>query len=83
MLFRSWLRGEYRHAVHEMIDAVGFYETGTVAPKARLLSLGQAARDVGGGIIVHTRDGELLRLDLARGREGFGVTILFSPGGRL
>jgi len=78
-----WLRGEYRHAVHEMIDAIGFYETGTVAPKARSLSLGQAARDFGGGIIVHTRDAELLRLDLAHGREGFGLTILFSPGGRL
>jgi len=66
-----------------MIDAVGFYEAGTVAPKARLLSLGQSVRDAGGGIIVHTRDATLLRLELARGFEGFGLTIVFSPGGRL
>jgi len=78
-----WLRAEYRHAVHDMIDAVGFYEAGTVAPKARLLSLGQSVRDAGGGIIVHTRDATLLRLELARGFEGFGLTIVFSPGGRL
>ncbi|HEX4565674.1 MAG TPA: hypothetical protein VH138_03540 [Vicinamibacterales bacterium] len=78
-----WLRAEYRHSVHDMIDAVGFYEAGTVAPKARLLSLGQSVRDAGGGIIVHTRDATLLRLELARGFEGFGLTILFTPGGRL
>lgn len=77
-----WVRGEYRHAVHPMIDAVGFYETGTVAPKARLLSAADTIHDTGGGIIVHTRDATLLRLDLAHGREGFGVTILFSPAGR-
>jgi hypothetical protein len=78
-----WLRAEYRHAVHEMIDAVGFYEAGTVAASARSLSLSQAVQDVGGGVIVHTRDATLLRLDVARGRDGFGLTILFSPGGRL
>lgn len=78
----AWLRTEYRHAVHPMVDAVGFYEAGTVAPQARLLSFGQAVRDVGGGIIVHTQDATLLRLDLAHGREGFGVTILFNTGGR-
>ena len=77
-----WLRGEYRHAVHEMIDAVGFYEIGTVAPKAQMLSFGQSARDVGGGVIVHTHDAALLRLDVAHGREGFGLTILFNAGGR-
>jgi hypothetical protein len=78
-----WLRGEYRHAVREMIDAVGFYEAGTVAPTARSLSLGRGARDAGAGIIVHTRDAELLRFNVAYGREGVGVTILFTPGGRL
>ena len=77
-----WLRGEYRHAVREMIDAVGFYEAGTVAPTARLLSLGRGARDAGAGIIVHTHDAELLRFNVAYGREGFGLTILFTPGGR-
>jgi hypothetical protein len=76
-----WVRGEYRYALREMFDAVGFYEAGTVAPTARSLSLGQAVRDAGVGIIVHTPDATLLRLNVAHGREGFGLTILFSPGG--
>jgi hypothetical protein len=76
-----WVRGEYRYALREMFDAVGFYEAGTVAPTARSLSLAHAARDAGVGLIVHTPDATLLRVNVAYGREGFGLTILFSPGG--
>jgi len=78
----AWVKGEYRHAVREMIDAVGFYEAGTVAPSSRALSLGQAVRDVGAGIIIHTRDAQLLRLDVAHGHEGFGLTLLFNTAAR-
>lgn len=78
----AWFRTEYRHAVHEMVDAIGFYEVGTVAPTVNALALGRAAHDVGAGVIVHTRDAPILRFDVARGRDGFGVTISFTAAGR-
>lgn len=74
----AWVKAEYRHAVHEMIDAVGFYEAGTVAPTVRELTTAHAARDIGFGIIVHTQDAALLRVDVARGSDGFGVAFVFS-----
>jgi hypothetical protein len=74
----AWVRGEYRHAVHEMIDAVGFYEAGTVAPTVRELTSAHAAHDIGGGVIVHNQDAALLRVDVARGSDGFGVAFVFS-----
>jgi hypothetical protein len=61
-----------------MIDAVGFYEAGTVAPTVGGLSAARAARDIGAGIIVHTQDAALLRVDVARGSDGFGVAFVFS-----
>jgi hypothetical protein len=78
----AWVRAEYRHAVHEMVDAVGFYEAGTVAPTVNTLAIGRAARDVGAGVIVHTRDAPILRFNVAHGGEGFGVTISFTAAGR-
>ena len=78
----AWVRAEYRHAVHEMVDAVGFYEAGTVAPTVNTLAIGRAARDGGAGVIVHTRDAPILRFNVAHGDEGFGVTISFTAAGR-
>lgn len=77
-----WAKAEYRHALHEMIDAVGFYETGSVAPTARALTFAGAARDEGAGVIFHTKDAPVLRFDVAHSREGFGVAILFTAGGK-
>ncbi len=77
----AWVKTEYRHAVHEMVDLVGFYEFGTVARAPRDLSFAQAISSVGLGVSAHTKTASIARLAVARGRDGFHLTIVFSPGG--
>jgi hypothetical protein len=75
------LKSEYRWAVHRMVDVTGVYEVGTVAPTLDGLTLSRTAWSVAGGLRVHTATSALVSLDLARGREGFGLAIGFSTGG--
>lgn len=71
---------EYRWAVHELLDVAGLYEAGTVSPTLRGLRLSGVAQSAGGGIRVHTKTSGLLRVDLARGRDGFKLSIGVSAG---
>ena len=75
------LRGEYRWAVHKMIDVAGVAEIGAVAPRVGDLSFSDAPTSVAGGIRVHTKTSSLVNLDLAHGREGFRLVLGFSSGG--
>ena len=75
------LKGEYRWAVHKMVDVAGVYEAGTVAPDVKGLSLDNMAHSVGMGIRVHSKTSSLFRADLAHGREGFGFRVGFNAGG--
>lgn len=74
------LSAEYRWAVHEMVDVAGLYEAGTVSPTVGGLRLAHLAQSAGGGIRVHTKTSGLLRLDLARGRDGLKLSIGVSSG---
>jgi hypothetical protein len=76
-----FLKGEFRWAVHKMIDAAGFYELGTAASRVKRLRIGDGAEAVGAGIRVHTRTSSLVDLDFAHGRDGFKFTIGFNSGG--
>jgi hypothetical protein len=73
--------GEYRWAVHEMVDVAGLVEAGRVAPAVKGLRLSHMAESIGGGIRVHTKTSSLVDLDLAHGRDGVKFTIRFSAGG--
>jgi hypothetical protein len=75
------LKGEYRWAIHPMVDVAGLYEAGRVAPAVRGLGLRHAASSFGGGIRIHTATSTLVSLDLAGGREGYNVAIGFTAGG--
>lgn len=75
------LKGEYRWAVHKMMDLAGFLEGGKVAPAVKGLSLSNMAEAVGIGLRVHTKTSSLVDLDLAHGRDGFKFTIGFNSGG--
>jgi hypothetical protein len=75
------LRGEYRWAVHKMIDVAGVAEIGTVAPRVGDLSFSDAPTSFAAGIRVHTKTASLVNLDLAHGREGFRFVLGFSSGG--
>jgi hypothetical protein len=75
------LKGEYRWAVHKMMDVAGFLEGGKVASTVKGLSLSNMAEAIGIGLRVHTKTSSLVDLDLARGRDGFKFTIGFNSGG--
>jgi len=74
------LRGEYRWAVHPMIDVAGIYEAGTVAPSIGAFALDDMAQSIGAGIRVHSKSSGLMRLFLARDREGLQFVIGFNIG---
>jgi hypothetical protein len=71
---------EYRYAVHKMLDVAVLVEGGTVASEPMGLSLGRLAPSVAGGVRVHSKTSGLLRLDVARGRDGFKIAIGMSAG---
>lgn len=71
------LKGEYRWAVHKMVDVAGFLEAGKVAPAVKGLSLSNMAEAIGAGLRVHSKTSSLVDLDLAHGRNGFKFTISF------
>ena len=75
------LRGEYRWAVHKMIDVAGAYEAGKVAPRVGDLGLSSDFQSVAAGVRVHTKTSSLVNLDLAHSREGFRFVIGFSNSG--
>jgi hypothetical protein len=76
-----FLRGEYRWAVHTMLDVAGVLEAGKVAPTVGGLRLSNMAESIGVGVRVHTKTSSLVDLDVAHGRDGFKFTIGFNSGG--
>jgi hypothetical protein len=76
-----FLRGEYRWAVHKMMDVAGLVEAGKVAPAVKGLTLSNMAESIGGGIRVHTKTSSLVDLDVAHGRDGYKFTLGFNSGG--
>jgi hypothetical protein len=75
------LKAEYRWAVHEMADVAGIYETGEVAPTAKAFAAEHLEHSVAIGLRVHSKSTNLFRVDLAHGREGFGLRLGFTKGG--
>lgn len=71
---------EYRYAIHNMIDAAVLLEAGTVSPDVTTFSVGRMAPSIAGGIRAHSKKSGLLRLDLARGRDGVKFSIGVSVG---
>lgn len=77
------LTGEYRWYVQEYVDGVLFYEAGTVASRRDDLDLDSLKNSYGGGLNFHTPASTVLRLQLARSREGLHFIIGFGFGGGL
>jgi hypothetical protein len=77
MLFK----GEYRWAVHKMLDVAGIYEAGMVAPRVESLSLSDVEHSYAIGLRAHTEKAALFRFDIAHGREGWGMRVGFTGGG--
>jgi outer membrane protein assembly factor BamA len=74
------LSAEYRLPIARALDAAMFYDAGTVAPAAAgLLSMRTMHTDYGIGVRAHSSRHVLVRLDLARSREGMQAVVSFTP----
>ena len=73
------LTGEYRWYVQEYLDGVLFYEAGKVAPRFGDLDLDRLEKSYGIGLHLHTPNTTVLRLELARSREGTRFIFGFTP----
>ena len=71
---------EYRWAIHKMLDLAGLFEAGTVSPTVGGLGHSKIAPSGGVGVRVHSKKSGLLRVDLARGREGLKFTVGVTTG---
>jgi outer membrane protein assembly factor BamA len=74
------LSAEYRLPIARALDAAVFYDAGTVAPTAAgVLSMRTMHTDYGIGVRAHSNRHVLVRLDLARSREGMQAVVSFTP----
>lgn len=75
------LQAEWRIMVNRFFDTAFFYDTGTVARRAADLDLNGMPRDAGVGFRFHSPDATVLRIDVAKSREGvrlvFGASHAF------
>jgi hypothetical protein len=72
---RLLLSGEYRWMASQVIDMAIFADAGTVAPRRGDLRLRGLKKDVGIGIRLHGPTFTAVRLDVARGSEGWVINL--------
>lgn len=72
---RLLLSGEYRWMASQAIDMALFADAGTVTARRRDLRLRRLEKDVGIGIRLHGPTFTALRLDVARGSEGWVINL--------
>lgn len=72
------MNAEYRWPILRVLDGAAFYDAGTVAPTMGQLATHRLTTDYGFGLRVHARNRQLVRADVARGREGVRVLLSFS-----
>jgi len=67
------LQAEWRVIVNRFVDMAAFYDTGKVTAHARDLDFGGLRHDYGLGFRFHGPLATPLRIDLAKGNEGFTI----------
>lgn len=76
---RVLVSAEDRWTPSQVVDMALFYDAGKVTALRRDLSLTGLRRSYGIGIRFHAPAATVLRADLARTDEGFGLVLAFSP----
>ena len=76
---RILVSGEYRWTPSQFVDMAVFYDAGKVTAARRDLNLSGLRRSYGIGIRFHAPAATVLRAELARTDEGFGLVLAFSP----
>jgi hypothetical protein len=69
------LQGEWRTIVNRFLDMAVFYDTGRVAPRLDQMKLNDLFYDVGIGFRFHGPAATPLRIELAKGSEGFALVL--------
>lgn len=70
------MQGEFRWAPNlHAVDMALFWDGGTVAPELSQLSAGRFRHDVGIGLRIHTSSATPIRVELARGDDGFKLVF--------
>jgi hypothetical protein len=77
-----YVTAEYRWYAQEFVDAAIFYDGGKVVPDRRALDFTGFKHSVGAGIRFHSPQTTVMRLEVARSREGMRLIIAFSPVGQ-
>jgi hypothetical protein len=76
------LTAEYRWYAQEYVDGAIFYDAGKTVPDRSALDFTGLKSSVGAGIRFHTPQSTVLRIELARSREGPRLILAFSPVGQ-
>jgi hypothetical protein len=72
---------EYRWYVQEYVDMAIFYDAGKVTSTRSQLDFGGLKSSVGAGIRFHGPQTTVVRMEVARSREGWRLIVGFSPAG--
>jgi hypothetical protein len=72
---------EYRWYAQEYLDGAIFYDAGKAVPERSQLDFSDLNHSYGAGIRLHGPRTTLLRIDVARSREGTRLIFAFSPVG--
>jgi outer membrane protein assembly factor BamA len=72
------LNAEYRWPIFRAMDGALFYDAGTVAATPGALSARRLKTDYGMGVRLHSSTRTVVRLDVARSREGMRALFTFS-----
>jgi AAA family ATP:ADP antiporter len=76
---RMVLTGEYRWTAGSFVDMALFADAGKVADRFGGLDLQDLKTSTGIGMTLHTLNRTITRIELARTREGMGLSFSFSP----
>jgi outer membrane protein assembly factor BamA len=71
--------GEYRWTAGPFVDMALFVDAGQVAPTMSAFTLRDFKTSHGIGLTLHTFERTITRVELARTRDGMGVSFSFSP----
>jgi hypothetical protein len=76
---RLLLSGEYRWSAGSLLDMAAFVDAGKVAARPGDLDFSGLTTSYGLGVSVHTPSNTLVRLEVARAREGMSLGLSFGP----
>ena len=76
------MTAEYRWYAQEYLDAAIFYDAGKVVPDRNSLDFSNLKHSVGAGVRLHGPETTMIRVEVAKSKEGMRILFAFSPVGQ-